>query len=232
MVIASQLPYKDLSLQNCCYSGSTYGLGCLKIFPHVSRLLLLLQYIWAGLPKDLSPCFKTVATLVVHTRTYGLLVFLRCEHKHELWSRLAASVTTVSGWQQLSLAPSTGGFVVEMKHTKGYVINWQTSIAPPIPTEKTRVFAKCLSMKLVIVQAQRVLVESQSEVVLVCLSVTGLQLKYMGTHIYSLRTSLAWLMVTVILHRRTRRIEGGVQRYTCRRRLTAQQGMKDDRIGV
>ena len=50
--------------------------------------------------------------------------------------------------------------MAEMKHMKVYMIIWHTIFVPPIPIEKTRVFAKSLSMKLVIVQAQQVLVES------------------------------------------------------------------------
>ena len=50
--------------------------------------------------------------------------------------------------------------------------------------------AEPLSMRHIIVWARRVLVGSLFEAVLVCLSITGLQLKYSGTPLF--QTSVIW----------------------------------------
>ena len=53
-----------------------------------------------------------------------------------------------------------------------------------IPPLTAHIFiAECLSVRLIIMYARQALVKSYCEVVLVCLSVTGLWLKYMGIHI-------------------------------------------------
>ena len=81
-------------------------------------------------------------------------------------------------------------------------------------------------------QARRALVGSLSEVVLVCLSVTGLRLKYTGLSIVYVSCSTCPLFFTLTLvmedsseDRRQRQAREGLQRY--RRQLSAQQ--RDER---
>ena len=54
-------------------------------------------------------------------------------------------------------------------------------------------------MRLIIVQAQRALVGSLFEVVFVCLSVTGLRLKYTGLRIVYVSCSMCPLFFTLAL---------------------------------
>ena len=54
-------------------------------------------------------------------------------------------------------------------------------------------------MKLIIVQVRWALVGSLSEVVFVCLSVTGLRLKYTGLHIVYVSCSMSPLFFTLAL---------------------------------
>ena len=96
------------------------------------------------------------------------------------------------------------------------------------------VIAERLSVRHIIVQARLVLVGSLSEVVFVCLSVTGLRLKYTGLRIVyvSVSSSTCPLFFTLALmmedsseDRRRRQARERMQRY--RRRLSAQQ--RDER---